>query len=389
MHGIEWELRFLKEMVAMPTVAGDDDAYRRMEKFLVSACRRLGGKVKVIDPMRDGKSKVPKPNIIADFDYGKDKTVVLNCHYDVVPSGDGWRSNPFRMLTKSGKVYGRGTCDDKGPLALSVGLVREMNSAKRRNYNIRLMLTCDEEVGSELGLKYVIGRTRVKDIDLAIVMDAHRVPIAGCSGVVQGRFMIKGLQWHAGEDWRGRNAILDGMRFIGAMQGFKRIRARHLSRLELSETDAPYRKVFGRFNITKVKSGHAPNVMPGEFEATFDMRLIPEEDPDAAIGELKRYVKKVENRTGIKVPFEITMKSSGYSTDLKNGLVRKFIKADNASKAYGTWGGLDGRFFAEKRIPTIAYGIPLGNSTDHAANEYVVLKDMQKAKETLVRFAMG
>lgn len=387
MPGIEWELGFLKEMVAIPTVAGDDDAYRRMERFLVAACRKLGGRVKVTDPMKDGHSKVPKPNIIADFDYGKEKTVVLNCHYDVVPPGDGWKSDPFRMLVKNGKAYGRGTCDDKGPLALSMGLVREMNMAKRRNYNIRLMLTCDEEIGSEMGLRYVIGRTAVKDIDLAIVMDAHRVPIAGCSGVVQGKLMVRGVQWHAGEDWKGRNAILDGMRLVQEMQRFKRIRARHLSRLGLSEKDAPYRKVFGRFNITTVRSGHAQNVLPGEFEAGFDMRLIPEERPDAAVAELRRFVDGVRNRTGIGATIEITARWNGYVTDLKNAMVRNFMKADGSGKAYGTWGGLDGRFFAEKRVPTIAYGIPLGNSTDHAANEYVELKDMIKAKGTLMRFA--
>ncbi|MDE1822883.1 MAG: M20/M25/M40 family metallo-hydrolase [Candidatus Micrarchaeota archaeon] len=386
---LDWELKFLGKLVSIPTVSGDSKAYRGMESFLVSTAKKLGGNVSVVDPYKNGDSDKPKPNIVADFDYGMKKTVAINCHYDVVPSGDGWKSKPFSMLAKNGKLYGRGTCDDKGPLALSMGLVRELNSAKNRKYNIKLVLTCDEEIGSEMGLKYLLKKKGVKGIDLALVMDAHRVPIAGCSGVVQGKFRIRGMQWHAGEDWKGKNAILDGMRFVEAMQEFKKVRAKHISRLRLSETDAPCKSIFGRFNITMIRSGHVLNVLPGEFEASFDMRLIPEEKPGTAVAELKSFMRRVVDKARIDAELEITAEWDGYITDLGNKLVKDFIKADGTGKVYGTWGGLDGRFFAEYGVPTMAYGIPLGNSTDHAANEYVVIEDMKKAKETLMRFAIG
>lgn len=70
-------------------------------------------------------------------------------HVDVVPAGDGWSvTEPFVPLIKDGKLYGCGTCDDKGPAVAALyamRAVRELNIPLK--YNVRLILGADEETG--------------------------------------------------------------------------------------------------------------------------------------------------------------------------------------------------------------------------------------------------
>ena len=72
-------------------------------------------------------------------------------HLDVVPAGDGWSvTEPFVPLMKDGRIYGRGTCDDKGPAIASLyamRAVRELGIPLK--HNARLILGADEETGSQ------------------------------------------------------------------------------------------------------------------------------------------------------------------------------------------------------------------------------------------------
>ena len=68
------------------------------------------------------------------------------CHLDVVPSGDGWATDPFELTLKDGILYGRGIVDDKGPAAASYfAMKRLMDSGYQPSKRIRLILGTDEE----------------------------------------------------------------------------------------------------------------------------------------------------------------------------------------------------------------------------------------------------
>ena len=71
-------------------------------------------------------------------------------HLDVVPTGDGWKVDPFAAVIEDGRMYGRGTSDDKGP---AVAALYAMLAVKRAGIplkrEVRLILGCDEESGWE------------------------------------------------------------------------------------------------------------------------------------------------------------------------------------------------------------------------------------------------
>lgn len=88
-------------------------------------------------------------------EYGEgDEMVAVLGHLDVVPEGDGWSVPPYEAVVKDGRIYGRGTMDDKGPtMAALYGLLAIKESGLPINKRIRLIYGCNEETGS-LDMKY-------------------------------------------------------------------------------------------------------------------------------------------------------------------------------------------------------------------------------------------
>ncbi len=68
-------------------------------------------------------------------------------HLDVVPAGNGWATDPFKMIEENGKVYGRGVGDDKGAVVVCLHALRALKNEKL-NRRVRLIVGADEERGS-------------------------------------------------------------------------------------------------------------------------------------------------------------------------------------------------------------------------------------------------
>lgn len=86
---------------------------------------------------------------------GVDPIAIL-AHLDVVPAGDGWQMDPFGAQIIDGRMYGRGTSDDKGPaVAALYAMVALKKAGIPLNREVRLILGCDEESGSECMAYYM------------------------------------------------------------------------------------------------------------------------------------------------------------------------------------------------------------------------------------------
>ena len=112
----------LGEAVAIPSVSSDLDNHLddivNMLKWTQDHVHRLGGKTTVVqNPLNSDKQTYP-PILLGEFAVDpKKKTVCVYGHLDVQPAAkeDGWDSDPFVLTEKDGKLFGRGSTDDKGP----------------------------------------------------------------------------------------------------------------------------------------------------------------------------------------------------------------------------------------------------------------------------------
>lgn len=90
-------------------------------------------------------------------EYGEPEKPLIGIlgHIDVVPAGGGWQTDPFKMVSEDGKVYGRGVADDKGPLVTCLHLLKKFREDNVKfNHRIRLIVGCNEETGSLCLKKY-------------------------------------------------------------------------------------------------------------------------------------------------------------------------------------------------------------------------------------------
>ena len=81
-----------------------------------------------------------------EFGEGEELVGIIG-HLDVVPANleDGWKSNPFEAEIRDGKLYGRGTIDDKGPVIASLYAMKAVQEKMKVNKRVRLILGLNEE----------------------------------------------------------------------------------------------------------------------------------------------------------------------------------------------------------------------------------------------------
>ncbi|MEG0076296.1 dipeptidase PepV [Anaerorhabdus sp.] len=129
----------------------------------------------------------------AEMGEGKDLIGIL-AHLDVVPAGEGWNTDPFDMVIKDGKAYGRGTTDDKGAVVASMiamQIVKELNVPLTKR--VRLIMGTNEENGSKCLEHYV---EKEGHIDMGFTPDGCFPGVHGEKGMVGGQFHSKETKIH-------------------------------------------------------------------------------------------------------------------------------------------------------------------------------------------------
>lgn len=143
---------------------------KALEKFLEIA-ERDGYKTRNID------------NYAGDFEYGEgDEVLGIFAHLDVVPAGSGWDTDPYTPTIKDGKLFARGSSDDKGPtVACYYGLkiIKELGLPVSKK--IRFILGTDEESGWA-DMDYYFAHNGLKDPDFGFSPDAEFPIINGEKG---------------------------------------------------------------------------------------------------------------------------------------------------------------------------------------------------------------
>ncbi len=229
-----------------------------------------------------------KANLYASLGPGGPGGVVLSGHTDVVPvAGQPWSADPFTLREANGKLYGRGTCDMKGFIALALSLVPEMLAAGLKK-PIHIALSYDEELGC-LGAPRMIAdiKANLPLPDVAIVGEPTRLKLGnrhkGCYGF---DLTITGRDGHSSATHRGVNAIAYAARAIARLDDMA----------ERFRRDGPFDPGFDppytTFNVGEIGGGTAVNIIARQCKVAWEFRPIPAVDPKTVIAEVERYLKE-------------------------------------------------------------------------------------------------
>ncbi|HPO06318.1 MAG TPA: M20/M25/M40 family metallo-hydrolase, partial [Candidatus Gracilibacteria bacterium] len=140
-----------------------------------------------------------KPSLVASFYDTKEFDLILNGHLDVVPGS----AEIFNLKTEENLLKGRGVYDMKMGGYMMIKVMQELQAQKP---NIALMLTTDEEVGGENGVRYLLEQEKYRAKVVFIPDGSSGLDYLG-KGIINLKVATKGISAHSAYPWRGENAL--------------------------------------------------------------------------------------------------------------------------------------------------------------------------------------
>ena len=234
---------------------------------------------------------------IVGYIGNRSPTLLVACHLDVVPPGNGWDTDPFKSVVRNGRIYGRGANDNKGQMASMLVLAKFLkDNESKLNGSFLLIGAADEERGSDLGLKYLLDECGVS-ADFAIVPDvAHNMKIidVGEKGALFLNITSYGKQAHGSTPEKGTNAIWNMVELLNQL---KNIQFQRLSHELFSHPT---------LNLGTISGGAAHNVVPAKCEVKLDIRYLPGETEKEIVGNINEIISSIEKNNPTS-KFDITV----------------------------------------------------------------------------------
>jgi acetylornithine deacetylase len=387
---------FLMDLIAIPSTRGNEaDAAR----YVYEAFKPLVDRAELLpiddSIMQDPHYDFPLPGFsykdsfnVECFIRGKnpDKTVLFNAHLDVVPPSEG-QLDPFIPKYENGIVFGRGACDDKGPLAALYALALLLKDENiQPDCNLIFHFVVEEENGGNGTLAMV---RRGVAADAAIVLEGTNFVIhPAVRGAVWFTLEVFGRESHSGNAKNRISAIDKAMQAIQILKQYHQevlAASKGIPLFDLYEDPMPL--TIGQFNagvwpasvpnkaVLKGLMGFLPNMNKKQIQEGIHNALVTQGD------EWLRENFKLEfnmlNNDGYMISLEDPVVQS-LSSSLKEFGFSAEIKAMTAS--------CDAWFYNNlANIPTVVFG-PGSLIHAHARDEQIKLDDVLLSAQILQSF---
>lgn len=321
-------------------------------------------------------------NVVAALDNGSGPAFAFNTHIDVVPAGDGWSGDAFRLREAEGRLYGRGACDAKGSLAAMIAAGGRL-AAARETWLGRLLLVfvADEEAASLGAKRYAANKPR---IDYAVIGEpTGNAVVTAHKGSIRPLVRVRGVTAHSGTPDLGVNAIFKASRLLTLIEDGSRAVARRRHPLCGAAS----------MTVTRLSAGVADNVVPDRCEFLLDRRLVPGESEEEAKGSIGALLAQAREEHGVEAEIVEWRSTTGGATE--TAADKPFVRAALAtSAAHGGGGGPRGFQGACDLVhfnSVGAEGVVIGPgdlAVAHKPNEFVPVDELHAAVsvyETLAR----
>ena len=261
----------LAKLVAFDTTSRNSNL--RLIEFVEGLLSELG-----VSSRRVGNADGSKANLYATLGPRTPGGIVLSGHTDVVPvDGQAWSTNPWTLTERGGRLYGRGTCDMKGFIALALAAAPHILAAAPRR-PVHLAFSYDEEVGC-LGAPDLI-RAMVAELprpSLVIVGEpTDMVAVSGHKGITTHTVTVTGKEAHSSQTQLGVSAIGAAIPLLKALHDLA-------AELESGARSDLFTPPFATLTVGLLNGGTAGNILARECSFQFDLRTIPGVEPIAIL----------------------------------------------------------------------------------------------------------
>ncbi|NBB98536.1 MAG: acetylornithine deacetylase [Alphaproteobacteria bacterium] len=372
--------QILAELVAFPSISADGN--RAVTEHIAGLLADSGARVWT-EPDATGA----KLNLFATIGPEGPGGVVLSGHTDVVPvEGQPWATDPFAMVERDGRLYGRGTCDMKGFVAACIAMAPAF-AARDLKVPVHFAFTYDEEIGC-LGAQALTATLAARGIRpaAAIIGEPSMMqPVDGHKGCFEYTTRFTGLEGHGSSPDLGVNAVEYAAGMVARLSD---LRAALKDRAPANSAFTPPHSTI---NIGLLSGGMAHNVIPGTARLEWEMRPVTRADADFVKSELAAWrsealaqMQTVHPDAAIET--ETIAEVVGLTPDPDSAATRLAMDLTGANRAglvpFGTEAGL----FQQIGIPSVICG-PGDITQAHKPDEFLSLGQLNACLALLDKLA--
>ena len=420
-------IEILSELVAIESISSDQNHQEDVMKsaeYVEKLFLELGLETKVAT---SGNSR---PAVLAKTAIDPEKkTVLLYAHHDVQPVGDidKWKTEPFTPQIIDGRLYGRGSGDNKAGVVTHYEVVKALKD--NLPVNIKVFIEGEEEIGSPCMAEFLDEYQDDLEADVIIIADSGNIKIGtptvttSLRGLVDGVIVVE-QPMRAVHSGLGGGVVPDAFMVLskiiasfhnekGELQ-IEGLTPSDMEVLELEEKDI--KEIFGSEDINLFEldsiskrlwlepalsilaidapsTDEAVNLLIPNAKAKVSLRLPPTENPEHAMKMLEEHIMK-NIPWGAKVSFEPEAMGSGIVADPNKEFTKTLVKNfeevwDNNAAYMGVGGSIPfANDFVEKfpNAELVLVGAAdeeMGNA--HAPNESVQIEDIENLIKSLVK----
>ena len=418
-------VNLLSKFVEIPSISSEPSRSADLDRsanFVKDMFEELGLNSKV------AKSGDGKPAVLAQTEIiSSRKTVLLYAHHDVQPVGDMelWNTDPFTPEIIDGRLYGRGSGDNKAGVITHYQVVKSL--IQDLPVNIKIFIEGEEEIGSPTMEQFIIDNKKDLEADVIVIADSGNIksglPTVTTSlrGLVDGTIVVE-QPMNAVHSGLGGGIVPDAFmilsKIISSFHNDKgELQIEGLTPTEAEVFEIPkddIKKLLGSEEINlfetesysrrlwlepalSVLAIDAPgvdesiNLLIPKTKAKVSLRLPPTEDPKHAMSMLEAHIEK-NTPWNAKVKFIPESKGSGVVADPNKEFTKKLIKEfEEVWKTEPAFMGVGGSIpfanvftdqFPDAELVLIGPGDDEGNA--HAPNESVCIEDIEKLIQSLI-----
>jgi acetylornithine deacetylase len=327
-----------------------------------------------------------KANLFATIGPQAEGGIVLSGHTDVVPvDGQAWSSDPFTLTPRGGRLYGRGTCDMKGFLALALAAAPELAKAPLGR-PAHLAFSYDEEVGC-LGAPSMIeaiARELPRPRAVIVGEPTNMEAVRGHKGIAVYTVTVTGHEAHSSLTHLGVSAVMAAVKLMALLSDLS-------ERLERDADPAsPFRPKGASLTIGLVQGGTAVNILARECRFTFDLRCPPGLDPEALLKDFHAAARAMDAElkvrapeAGVRVDRRSATPAFAPEADGQAEALARLLAGDNGPGRVVSYAAEAGQF-QEAGFSTVICG-PGSIDQAHQPDEYVELSQMQRGAQFMGR----
>jgi succinyl-diaminopimelate desuccinylase len=313
-----------------------------------------------------------RANCVGTVDFGPGPTVVLCTHLDVVPAS---KESTWEGRVEGGRLYGRGACDAKGPLAAMVAAAARLIDGEGLTGRLVLAAVADEETDAQGALRFT------RDLETAdgviIGEPTNNRPVLSSRGALRLAIDFAGEPSHSSTPDNGVNAVHAAARFIVVGENYHH---------ELSK-----RGTAATHSATVIHGGTKLNIIPDACRVLVDRRLAPGETLDGALREIENLLVGLRSENG---DLSWSISEAGvwlepFDLPHDSGFGAKILTAvGDAAPGPMFPGGTDAPHFIAKGVPAVILG-PGSLDQAHSDDEWVELAELETAVDLYERCALA